>query len=219
MPATPPNQRTTRRSTDAHAGARWKVPVAAAFFAVALLGAAIVLSRGTTKSSATETHAVAVSGAALAPLPDPPATDPAVGSIAPALTSASFDGAAASIRPGSTPMVVMFVAHWCPHCRREVPAIVGWLHQFHAPAGVELHAVATATQSNLPNYPPSSWLAKEEWPVPTIVDDAKGSAAAAFGVTAFPYFAVLDRTGKVVMRVTGELTKAQFLSLLDDAHR
>jgi hypothetical protein len=38
-----------------------------------------------------------------------------------------------------------------------------------------------------------------------MVDDAHNGAADVFGLSAFPYFVALDRSGKVVARSSGEL--------------
>jgi thiol-disulfide isomerase/thioredoxin len=192
--------------------------------AVVVLGAlgvlAIILSRSSSdtkvRAQMIETSAVTVTGPTLPVMNDAAAgtaADPALGQVAPRLAGQSFDGAMASVEPGSGPMLVVFVAHWCPHCQREVPKIAGW-----APGGsrngVAIRAVATGTSKDLPNYPPSAWLTNEKFDVPTMVDDADGTAANAYGLNSFPYFVALDAGGKVVARGSGELTVEQFDALL-----
>ncbi len=107
----------------------------------------------------------------------------------------------------------MFVAHWCPHCQREVPQVVKWLAAGVAD-GVDMRAVATSTDAKLPNYPPSSWLAAEGFDVVTLVDSTTSDAASAYGLDAFPYFVALDANGNVTKRMSGELTEAQFTDLV-----
>jgi thiol-disulfide isomerase/thioredoxin len=97
----------------------------------------------------------------------------------------------------------MFVAHWCPHCQREVPLLAKWL-KGGQPAGVELYSVATSTSAQQANYPPSAWLAREGWTVPVLTDDEASGAAQAYGLTSFPYFVFIDSSGKVVQRMAGE---------------
>ena len=196
----------------------WKAPVGAALVAVVLLVVAILATRAKspTKTTLRELGSIGVSGVALAPLPDPHASDPVVGLAGPSIVGSTFDRQIVSIKPGTRPTVLMFVAHWCPHCRREVPKIVKWL-KASTPTEVDLFAVATATQSNLPNYPPSVWLTRESWPVKTIADDTNGSATKAYGVSAFPFFVVFDTKGAVVERVAGELTQQQFTALFTAA--
>ncbi len=145
--------------------------------------------------------------------------DTAVGAVAPDLAGAGFDGTPVKIRADGKPKVVIFLAHWCPHCQREVPVLVDWLADNGNPEGVELHAVATGTSAERPNYPPSAWLEREGFPVTVLADTADGSAATAFGLSSFPYFVALDGSNRVVVRTAGELTGPQWEELLDAARR
>jgi thioredoxin-related protein len=47
-----------------------------------------------------------------------------------------------------------------------------------------------------------------------MVDDKASDGAQALGVTGFPYFIVVDAQGKVIERTSGELTAAQWESLI-----
>ena len=210
----------TPKAAAASARAPRKVGLYAVLIAVVvILGiVAVVVSRnGGTKTTAFELGMVTVAGTPLPALPDGAASDPAAGMAAPAITGTTFDGKAETITPGAGPMLVMFVAHWCPHCQREVPLVTSWLKASVIPTDVTLRAVATATSSTLPNYPPSAWLAKAKFPITTIADDEANAAAAAYGLTSYPYFVALDKTGKVVTRASGELTQAQFEGLITAA--
>lgn len=161
---------------------------------------------------------VRVEGAPLPVLGDTSA-DPAVGSQVPTIRGVQFDGSTLRIPEPGKPAVVIFLAHWCPHCQREVPRISKWLADNGEPEGVELFAVATANDPSAPNYPPGAWLRRERWPVRTMVDDSRRSAGAAWGVSGFPYFVAVGADGKVVTRISGELTAEQFEALLDEARR
>lgn len=189
----------------------------AATVVVALLAlVAVVATSSSDKTStkvsgATEFAAVRVTGTALSPQPSS-GDDPSVGASAPRLDGFTFSGGAASIVPGSGPIVVMFVAHWCPHCQREVPLVAKWAEGGTA-NGVSVRAVSTSVSSGRPNYPPSAWLTRENFTVPTMVDDENTSAATAYGLTSFPYFVAMDSSGKVVSRVSGEITEAEFNDL------
>lgn len=132
---------------------------------------------------------------------------------APVVTGETFAGESITI-PGDGPAVVVFLAHWCPHCQREVPVIVDWLAANGAPDGVDLLGVATGIDESRENYPPDAWLEREGWDVPTLVDDADSSVAKQYGLTAFPYFVAIDADGTIVDRQTGELTIAQVEALL-----
>lgn len=196
------------------------VALATAALVVALGIVAVVVTKKDSSSDETitgvaniETSDVTVTGASLVTPPEAPAVDPAIGAKAPALNGLGFDGSAVSVTPGNRPTIVMFVAHWCPHCQREVPLLVKWLAAGVAD-GVDMRAVATSTDAKLPNYPPSSWLAGEGFDVPTLLDSTESAAASAYGLDAFPYFVAVDAKGNVTKRMAGELTKEQFTALV-----
>jgi len=104
------------------------------------------------------------------------------------------------------PKAIIFLAHWCPHCQREVPLIQAWLDRGGGPEDVDLYSVATAIDPARPNYPPGAWLEREGWSVPVLVDDAHDTAATAYGLTGYPFFVFVDARGDVVARAAGELT-------------
>jgi cytochrome c biogenesis protein CcmG/thiol:disulfide interchange protein DsbE len=191
--------------------------------AIALVGlagvAAVVLSATMTRgerSGAGETRPVSVVGT---PLPKPPADanapDPAIGMKAPTVSGESFDGSPISIgAPSEKSTVVVFLAHWCPHCQAEVPRIVSWSAAKPLPEGVSVVSVSTGVKRGASNYPPSAWLQRERWPFPVLADDSSSSAGEAFGVAGYPTFILLSREGKVLYRTSGELTMEQWDALL-----
>ncbi len=152
---------------------------------------------------ANEYGAVTVDGQPLAPMADGSA-DPAVGQQAPAVLSERAAGSA-ELQPaqGDKPTVVAFLAHWCPHCQRELPLLVD-LAQQGAFDQVNLVAVLTGTSPDRPNFPPSAWIEKENWPGTVLYDDQQSTAAAAYGLSSYPYILFLDADGNVVSRITGE---------------
>ena len=150
-----------------------------------------------------------MSGTALPTFDSSNPNDPAVGMTIPTVTGKSFDGTPVTIQPTGTPQMLMFVAHWCPHCQREVPLVSDWMKKGGLPAGVQLTTVATGTSSDAPNYPPSAWLEKNDWPSPIMADSANSDAANAFGLASYPYFVFVDGNGKVVGRTSGEISTDQ----------
>jgi thiol-disulfide isomerase/thioredoxin len=149
------------------------------------------------------TAPVTVDGEALPPLPEG-GDDPAVGRPMPLQSGTSADGTPLVVGDGG-PGVVVFLAHWCPHCQREVPLVQEWLAGGGLPEGASIMAVATGTDEAAPNYPPADWLAGEGWEVPTLLDSAEYTAAQAAGLTAYPFFVFVDGDGRVASRATGEL--------------
>jgi thiol-disulfide isomerase/thioredoxin len=153
------------------------------------------------------TGTVAVSGNPLPQFTDT-SDDPAVGLTLPTLEGNDQSGAPMTIGADGRPTMIMFVAHWCPHCQREVPVVQQWVDDGGLPDGVDLVSVSTAIDPNRPNYPPDAWLADEGWTAPVLVD-ADNSAAQAVGLSAYPFFVAIDGGGSVVLRTTGELTTDQ----------
>jgi thiol-disulfide isomerase/thioredoxin len=148
---------------------------------------------------------VTVTGSALPVYDYKAKADPGIGKTAPTLAGQDFSGTPVTTAPDGHPKVISFVAHWCPHCQREVPRLASYLRDHGLPAGVEFYFVPTATNPNYGNYPPSSWLQEAGVSnVPTIVDSDKSDALVAYGQGDFPYMVMLDSQNKVVFRHSGE---------------
>lgn len=154
-------------------------------------------------AASVETAAVSVQGTKLPPFTGTD-TDRAIGEPIPTLTGKGFDGKPVTISPTGKPQLVMFVAHWCPHCQAEVPRIVT-LAKKKAFKGIDVSTVATGTNPGYPNYPPSAWLRREHWPFPVMVDSKLQTAAVAYGLSAYPFFVFVDAQGTVVGRASGEI--------------
>ena len=155
---------------------------------------------------------VAVSGEALIPLADP-VSDSAIGQLIPSLSGTGLQGEPVIIAPGEGPMVIVALAHWCGFCQAEVPVLVDYLAANGMPEGVRLVGLATGIDPARPNFPPKTWLEREEWTAPTLIDDASSSAMQALGVTEFPGFIFVDTQGRVVQRVAGQIGADTFAAL------
>ncbi|MGA7097566.1 MAG: TlpA disulfide reductase family protein [Acidimicrobiia bacterium] len=131
--------------------------------------------------------------------------DPSQGAQAPTATGADWNGNPVSIEPDGTPKIVIFLAHWCPHCQAEVPVVQSWVDAGNLPDNVELISVATSTDPLRPNWPPQDWLEREGWTAPVIMDDASGTVAGSFGMAGTPFWVVLNGDGVVLQRVSGEI--------------
>lgn len=157
---------------------------------------------------------VHVEGTPLAEYPTS-GTDKAVGSTIPTLKGKSlFDGASMTIAPAGKPQMIVFLAHWCPHCQAEVPLIVQLAKQGKLD-GVEVSGVATGTSADRDNYPPSDWLERESWPYATMADSKTSTAAVAYGLTGYPMVVFVDAQGKVAGRTEGELPATVLVTALD----
>ena len=149
-----------------------------------------------------ETQPVTVTGVALPRYPDQGA-DPAIGQPAPVVSGSSFDGTPIDITNDGRPKIIIFLAHWCPHCQNDVEALTPYVAANGLPDDVDIYAIATSTDASAPNYPPSKWL--KDWPVTTLADSAQSEAARAYGLSAFPFFVFVTAEGNVDFRFPGEV--------------
>ena len=196
----------------------WVVPAALVAMVTALFLVAAVATRigggggDAGDADVAQTRPVSVAGPALPGFAGQ-VTDPAVGTVAPRVTGATFAGSPVQIGGTGRPAMVFFVAHWCPHCRKEVPLLAPALGRI-TPPGVDVLTVSTSVRQGAAGYPPSEWLEDQGWPTPVLADDTDYSAASAYGLTSFPYYVLLDGAGKVVARDSGEKTVAEVEALL-----
>ena len=179
--------------------------IAAAIAIAAIVAVATQSSSDDVVTGVEEFNSVEVAGDAL-PEYSADVADAAVGVIAPVLTGQGFTGNKITTTPGA-PTLLVFLAHWCPHCQREVPLLVQWNRDGLVPSGVDVIGIATSSDPASPNFPPSEWLAREEFPAlwPVMTDSGEKTAAAAMGVSGFPFFVLLDSNGKVALRISGEI--------------
>ena len=157
----------------------------------------------TVSGSEPETAEVTVEGDPIPVLAGnaPVGQDIAFGWDAPTVTGSDWRGNPVTIDPADgRPKVIVFLAHWCPHCQAEVPQIQAWLNETGGSSEVDLYGVATSINRSRPNWPPSDWLEREGWTSPTIMDQ-NNRAATAYGLSAFPYWVAVNSEGKVVYRV------------------
>jgi len=211
----PPDRRSGPSASMIVLGLGALIIAAAAVAAVALAPPSVAPPPAATSPASAATPASPSSAMADADLPPFASTtnDDAVGRPIPEVDGRSFDGTPVRITSDGRPKLILFLAHWCPHCQREVPVVQAWLDAKGMPAGIDLISVATAIDPNRPNYPPDAWLAREHWGVPVIVD-ADGQIATRYGLTFFPYWVAVAADGTVAQRLTGELTPDQLDALV-----
>ena len=179
--------------------------IAAAIAIAAIVAVATQSSSDDVVTGVEEFNSVEVVGDPLPEYSDS-ASDTAIGMTAPILTGKGFTGNTIVTGPG-TPTLLVFLAHWCQYCQREVPLLVQWNRDGLVPSGLDVIAIATSSDPASPNFPPSEWLAREEFPPlwPVMTDSGEKTAANAMGVSGFPFFVLLDSSGKVALRISGEI--------------
>ena len=198
--------------------------IVGAIIAVIIGGAAIVAisssgsETSTSSGNISEFSEITVAGEALPAFDSvSSATDAAIGMTAPVVSGKGFTGTEITTDGAGTPTLLVFLAHWCPHCQREVPLLVQWEKDGETPTGIDVIAVATGTDPANPNYPPSEWLAREEFPAlwPVIADSNDKKAANAFGLSGYPYFVLVDAQGKVFKRLSGEIPMDELTAIIN----
>jgi thiol-disulfide isomerase/thioredoxin len=156
--------------------------------------------------AAAEFQKVTTTGDALPQLPES-GDDPAVGKAAPTLTGYDLAGRPAKIDPGSDGKATMlvFLAHWCPHCNAEVPVLNEWKEKGLVPTNLRVVGITTASRPDQANWPPSKWLVAKKWTFDQFADSEKQDASAAYGVGGYPFLVFIDAAGNVTSRTSGEV--------------
>lgn len=165
---------------------------------------------------------VSVVGDSLPLYPSSGEADPAVGRRAPSLNGLDFNSQPVTVTPGAGPYMLVFVAHWCPHCNAEVARLLDWKQSGGVPEGLRVVAVSTAVSATGVNFPPAVWLASKGWTWPVLVDQAQGdglagAAALAYGAPGWPYFVMLGKDGTVKARGSGEVDSTELQRIVTAA--
>ncbi|HTH07563.1 MAG TPA: TlpA disulfide reductase family protein [Ilumatobacteraceae bacterium] len=170
-----------------------------------------------------EVGPVEIQGDSLPELPDSSGdNDPAKGLAAPVVIGEDFDGNTVRIDAANDGVtLVVFLAHWCPHCNREVPHINELRDAGAFPEDLNIIGVSTGISPDRPNWPPSEWFEDMDWTYPVIADGVDMErqtfiAADAYGLTSFPFMTLIDADGKVLARWSGEMEKEDLLQKIED---
>lgn len=147
---------------------------------------------------------ITVEGANL-PFLEDPSTDPTLGASAPTVSGGDWNDNQYSIAADGRPKIVIFLAHWCPHCQVEVPVVQDWINSGGLPSDVDMYSITVLSEKLRPNWPSQVWLEDEGWTVPVIMDDAQSSAVLAYGMRGTPFYVVLDGENTNLGRFSGEV--------------
>ena len=188
--------------------------VAAALVAVLATGGSD--DSGDASGEIEQSRPVEITGDALAPFEDP-AADAAVGQATPVVAGAGFDGTPMTIGGASdNPTMLVFLAHWCPHCNVEIPELIKLDDAGGIPDDLDVIGISTGVAAGQPNYPPSEWIVDKGWPWPTMADSENNEALNAYGGTGFPFLVIVDSDGTVLARQSGESTADELGVWIDD---
>ncbi len=109
------------------------------------------------------------------------------------------------------PVLVVFWAAWCPHCKEEMP-LLKQLNESYVSKGLRIITVS----ANVNQTPESvvTFQMKEQLPFINLWD-GQGGAVSAWGVKAFPTNFFVDAEG--VVRARGYSLNEEFTSLIKEA--
>ena len=137
----------------------------------------------------------------------------ALGLAAPTFSAPDQNSEIFQLEKNGNSKALLFLAHWCPHCQREVPVVQRFIDSNGVPPGIDVIAVATSIDRGRDNYPPQEWLEREGWSE-TQIYDLDREIGEAYGLNAFPYWVFLDKDLNVLARRTGNLPEDMVGALL-----
>ena len=137
----------------------------------------------------------------------------ALGLAAPTFSAPDQNSEIFNLEKNGNSKALLFLAHWCPHCQREVPVVQRFIDSNGVPPGIDVIAVATSIDRGRDNYPPQEWLERERWSE-TQIYDLDREIGEAYGLNAFPYWVFLDKDLNVIARRTGNLPEDMVGALL-----
>ena len=153
--------------------------------------------------------------------------DTALCTPAPVVSGYDYTGNEITIDPATQgPTMVVLLAHWCPHCNREIPVLNDWRDSGDVPDELNVVGVSTGIRPDAANYPPDEWLATMDWTWPVLADadistddpaDGADSAFRAYGGTTFPTMILVGSDGDVLARFSGEYPVDVIQGVVDDA--
>jgi thiol-disulfide isomerase/thioredoxin len=157
-----------------------------------------------------EYQKVSATGGLLAPLPESGA-DTETGKSVAVLKGYDLQGRPVTIDPAGDgkATLVVFLAHWCQFCNREIPVLNKWRESGEVPTGLRVVGVTTGSKADQANWPPSKWLTAMKWPFEVMADSEAQEAARAYGVVGYPFMAFVGANGKITARTSGEVPVEQ----------
>jgi cytochrome c biogenesis protein CcmG/thiol:disulfide interchange protein DsbE len=153
--------------------------------------------------------------------------DIALCETAPVVSGYDYAGEEITIDPANDgPTMVVLLAHWCPHCNREIPVLNEWRDSGEIPDSLNIVGVSTGIDPDGDNYPPGEWLEAVDWQWPVLADSDAGaddpdddvvtSAFRAYGGTTFPTMLLIGSDGRLLARFSGEVPADLIAASVDD---
>ena len=166
---------------------------------VALL---LLLATGCSNSGSISTEQSFVSGNGISTYIKPDARQPA-----PDLAGATLDGTKLVSSPSQVRVVNVW-ASWCSPCRAEAPALEELSKSF-----ADVQFIGVLTRDNLVSA--RAFVSRFGITYPTLIDDAiLAKFPSALLPNAIPTTLIIDKKGKVAVRISGEITYSGLKDLI-----
>ena len=124
------------------------------------------------------------------------------GNQAPAISAVDLNGTPTNVEFQGSLTVINFWATWCPPCKAEMPEMEAF---YQANAGkIAFYAINIQEPSDRVQ----SFLKAGKYNMPILLD-GNGDVARAYRVNAIPTTIIVDKSGKVVFRKSGAMTKSE----------
>lgn len=109
-------------------------------------------------------------------------------------------------------LVINFWATWCGPCLKEIPEFISLQQQYQA-SNVQFIGIAIEDRQPVADY---LQRVKVNYPM-LIAGDAGGTLARQLGniINAVPFTVIVNQNGQIIHRQPGELSKTQFLEVLE----
>lgn len=167
-------------------------------------------------TSSKQTGSSTASKLAPSPAPETKDTQPTakIGRPAPDFTATGDKGEISLADYRGRPLLVEFIATWCPHCRKMAPIFSSVVREENFPylvvgvAGEDLGRVANWHNNFLSTPMPGDYAV-----------DEGNSAVQSYGIVGTPTTAVIDKNGRLLHLVSGEISAAALRQLLADIPR
>lgn len=193
---------------------------------LAAAGVAVGLSSGSSAPAPSSGDVVIITGqfqdvqVTGSPLPElTDGDDPAFGTPAPGLSGFDFRGNPVNINTtdsrGNT--LLVFLAHWCQFCNDEIPKLIEWRESGLIPPNLRVIGITTGSRNDAPNWPPSDWMMEKKWPFEVLADSEQQTAAVAYGLSAYPFMALVDANGILQSRFSGVVGPAELNERVSEA--
>ncbi len=181
------------------------------------MGTLVMLATGSepTTTTTAPSNEIVVTGETLPPQIEG-SLDNAIGMDAPSIRATGLNGEMIEIVPGTKPIVLLFLAHWCAPCLTEVPVVQSYVDEVGIPTDIEFYTILSSNDPERENYPPEVWLENEGWTLPTIRDDESESIITSYGLSGYPHFVVIDPDGTLAARASGGMDRQGLEKLFSD---